>query len=102
MQRLPISPLARYRRSALQQQGQQQQTRGLVIVDVKNNSVDAALGKLQRACKDNGLMEELRKRQHYASPSARKYGEQRLAYNKRMGYVIQARLKWIARRRSGL
>jgi ribosomal protein S21 len=39
-----------------------------VVVDVRNNNVDAAYGRLNRHCADNGLYGELRKRDHRWAP----------------------------------
>lgn len=96
MQRVRTTLLAQYMRSSLSLASQQ--TRSLVIVDVKNNNVDAAIGKVQRECKENGLIDELRKREYHKSGSDLKMDRQRKAYNKRMGYIIQERLRWMTKR----
>jgi ribosomal protein S21 len=99
MQRRPLGALALLLRTTL---ARSQQTRGLIVVDVKNNNVDQANGKVQRQSKESGLVDELRKREHHRTPHDMKHEQQRQAYNKRMGYIIQARLRWIARRRKGM
>jgi ribosomal protein S21 len=99
MQRRPLGALALFARTAL---ARVQQTRSLIVVDVKNNNIEQAIGRVQRLSKDSGLIDELRKREHHATPHDLKHKQQRLAYNKRMGYIIQARLRWIARRQKGM
>jgi ribosomal protein S21 len=96
MQRVRTTLLAQYLRSSLSLSTQQ--TRSLVIVDVKNNNVDFAVGKVQRECKENGLIDELRKREYHRSGSDLKMASHRKGYNQRMGYIIQERLRWMAKR----
>jgi|11BtaG_2_1085332.scaffolds.fasta_scaffold01518_7 small subunit ribosomal protein S21 len=61
---------------------------------VRNNNVEKALRLMKRKMKKNGIMEELRERQHYMKPSekrreakkrgiARRKKEQRIAENNR-------------------
>jgi len=44
-------------------------------VDVKNNNVTKAWRKLKRLVQDEGLNQELRDRQHYEKPSAKRRKE---------------------------
>ena len=47
-------------------------------VKVKKNNVEFALRLLKRKIKDSGLMVELRERQYYKKPSAKKSEERKL------------------------
>ena len=47
-------------------------------VKVKNNNVEFALKLFKRQIKDSGLMVELRERQHYTKPSAKRSEKRKL------------------------
>ena len=47
-------------------------------VKVKHNNIDGALRILKRKIKDSGLMVELRERQYYKKPSAKKSEQRKL------------------------
>ena len=47
-------------------------------VKVKHNNIDGALRILKRKIKDSGLMVELRDRQYYKKPSAKRSEERKL------------------------
>lgn len=69
------------------------------VVDVTNGNVDAAMRRLQQKCKREGLYDELKKREFYLRPSARRHDYERKKYNRKMGEVIQERLKWVLKKR---
>ena len=50
----------------------------MLEVQVKKNNVEFALRLLKRKIKDSGLMVELRERQYYKKPSAKKSEERKL------------------------
>jgi ribosomal protein S21 len=82
------------------QQQQQQQRRGIfVVVNVRNNNVDVAYRQLNRHCADNGLYQELRRRDHRETNHELAFQSKRSAFNKRMGQQIRDRLRWIIKRR---
>lgn len=70
-----------------------------VVVDVRNNNVDAAYGRLSRQCADNGLYKELSKRSHFVPRHEQKLEKARAGHNKRVGQQIRERLKWVVKRR---
>ena len=43
-----------------------------IYVKVINNNVEKALGVLKKALQKDGILEELRRRQHFEKPSVRK------------------------------
>ena len=47
-------------------------------VKVKHNNIDGALRILKRKIKDSGLMVELRERQYYKKPSAKRSEQRKL------------------------
>ena len=47
-------------------------------VKVKHNNIEFALRLLKRKIKDSGLMVELRERQHYTKPSAKRSEKRKL------------------------
>ena len=47
-------------------------------VKVKKNNIEFALRLLKRKIKDSGLMVELRERQHYTKPSAKRSEKRKL------------------------
>ena len=50
----------------------------MLQVKVKHNNVEYALRLLKRKIKDSGLMVELRERQYYKKPSAKRSEERKL------------------------
>jgi ribosomal protein S21 len=70
-----------------------------VTSEVTNNNVEAAYGSLNRQCKESGLYEEFRKRQHFVPYQEVKFAKGRNKYNKLMGQAIRDRLKWVVKRR---
>ena len=58
------------------------------IVVGKNESLDSALRRFKRSCAKSGVMSELRKREHYESPSVkrRKKSEAARAKKKKFKY----------------
>lgn len=79
---------------------QQQQRAGMfVVVNVRNNNVDAAYGRLNRHCQENGLYTELRKRDHREPNHELAFQAKRATFNKRMGQQVRDRLKWVMKRR---
>jgi ribosomal protein S21 len=80
-----------------------QQQRGMcVVVDVTNNNVDKALGRLMSKLKDADLVSELRKREYHRTKHDRRQAYERAAYNRRVGQVIRDRLRWVLKKRRAL
>lgn len=77
----------------------QQRAGMFVVVDVRNNNVDAAYGRLNRHCQDNGLYVELRKRDHRVPNHELAFKAKRATFNKRMGQQVRERLRWVVKRR---
>jgi len=50
----------------------------LLQVKVKHNNIEYALRLLKRQIKDDGLMVELRERQHYTKPSVKRATKKKL------------------------
>ncbi len=71
-----------------------------VVINVRNNNVDAAYGRLNRHCQENGLYVELRKRDHRETNHELAFAAKRATFNKRMGQQIRDRLKWVIKRRN--
>lgn len=69
-----------------------------VVVDVRDDNIDQALGRLQRKMKDNGIVEEFAKRQYRLPSSTIKFQAAQKAFNKRMGQKIYKRLQLVSRR----
>lgn len=79
---------------------QQQQQRGMsVAVDVEGNNVEKALRMLNKHFKDAGMTDELRGREYRKTSAELKFDQKKAAHNKRVGILIQQRLKWVIRRR---
>lgn len=71
-----------------------------VSVDVRNNNVDRAMGRIKSLTRDSGLEGELNKRE-YRVPGSERTARKRLQkYNQRMGSIIRERLKWLAKHNS--
>jgi ribosomal protein S21 len=75
-------------------------TRGMaVVVDVHRNNVDRACLNMAKHFREAGMTDELRKREYRRTTSEIKFATNRSVYNKRMGFLIADRLKWVVRRR---
>lgn len=70
-----------------------------IVVDVKNDKVDAAYTRLKRELDRDGTLKLLRARQRYSRPSELKMGEKQKAYNTAVGSIIKERVSWVMRRR---
>lgn len=69
------------------------------VIEVRNNNVDAAYGRLSRQCQEQGLQRDLGKRAHFVPKHERKFEKARASFNKRVGSQIRDRIKWVVKRR---
>ena len=57
----------------------------------ENESIDEALRRFKRECEKNGLMSEMKKREHYESPSVRRKKKMAEAKRKRRSRAAKER-----------
>jgi len=58
-----------------------------------NESIDEALRRFKRECEKDGLMAELKKRDHYETPTVRRKRKQAEAQRKRRRKEFRVRMK---------
>ncbi|GLC46512.1 hypothetical protein PLESTM_001884200 [Pleodorina starrii] len=72
-----------------------------IQVDVKDNNVHQALSELNRKRDEEGLSEEMRKRQYYLNGSDMRYEKYKRSYKHAVGRIVTEQIKWVMRLRPG-
>lgn len=78
---------------------QQQQRCMAILVDVKENNVDAAWRRLQRDAKAEGMPKEVRRQQHFLNGSQQRFEREKREYGREVGRIINSRIRWLAIRK---
>ena len=61
-------------------------------IKVNNGNIEEALKRFKRQCARNGVMQEVRKREHYEKPSVKKKRNQRLQEKENFNLVKRGKL----------